>query len=296
MLHDLKNRTMRLGIIGGGRAAWAFGSIWRAAGLPLAGITVRAGSTSPVPQLLSLEVLRVPQLLAISDTVVVAVSDRAIPEIAGEVSLLGEEPSIFHCSGSLPSAVFGSRSNAFSLHPFRALPAVGEPVTFRDTLLVYEGPDSAVDSGREVVESCGALFGRITAEEKPRYHAAAVFAANYVAAMLQMSEEILETVQLEIPAGEPAAPATLRKAIVDLATSASMNWLHHEGAAAFTGPAARGERQVVAGHLASLKDLPDVGSIYRRLASVVLRRTSGTAWADDDDPVAKWLADSSFLP
>jgi predicted short-subunit dehydrogenase-like oxidoreductase (DUF2520 family) len=296
MLHDLKNRTMRLGIIGGGRAAWAFGSVWREAGLPLSGITVRAGSASPVPPLLSLEVLTIPQLVGISDVVAVAVSDRAIPAIASEVSLLGGDPRIFHCSGSLPSAVFGARSNGFSLHPFRALPAVGDPVSFRGMLMVYEGPDNAMSAARQVVESCGGLFGRISAEEKPRYHAAAVFAANYVAAMLQMSREILETVALDIPAAEAATSSTLRQAIVDLATSASMNWLHHEGAAAFTGPAARGEREVVAGHLASLSDLPDVGSVYRRLAAVVLRRTSGTAWADADDPVAKWLADSSFLP
>src|SRR5205809_1073105 len=32
---------VRLGIIGGGRAAWAFGSTWRRIGWPIAGVTLR---------------------------------------------------------------------------------------------------------------------------------------------------------------------------------------------------------------------------------------------------------------
>lgn len=287
---------MRLGIIGGGRAAWAFGSAWRAAGLPFSGIALRAGSASPAGRLLSLEVMTVQELLERSSVVLVAVSDRAIPAIAAEVSGLSAQPAIFHCSGSLPGSVFGSRPNAFSLHPFHALPAVGEPVTLRDTLMVYEGPDSAVVYGRRIVKSCGGIFGRVSAEQKPRYHAAAVFAANYVAAMLEMSEEILQSVVLDIPAADLSPTTILRRAIVDLAASASTNWLHQRGAAAFTGPAARGERQVVAGHLAVLGDLPHVERIYRQLATEILRRTAGTSAADGDDPLAKWLADSSFLP
>jgi len=287
---------MRLGIIGGGRAAWAFGSAWRAGSLPLSGIALRAGSASPTARLLALEVMSVPELLESSDAVVVAVSDRAIAAIAAEVSGLSDRPAIFHCSGSLPASALGDRLNAFSLHPFRALPAVGQPVTLRDTLMVYEGPDRAVAVGRRIVEGCAGLFGRVAAAEKPRYHAAAVFAANYVAAMLEMSEEILRSVRLEIPSADQPPLTALRQAIVDLAASASSNWLHQRGAAAFTGPAARGERQVVAGHLAALGALPHLEQVYRHLAGEVLRRTAGTAAVDGEDALAKWLRDASFLP
>ena len=285
---------MRLGIIGGGRAAWAFGSAWRAASLPLSGIALRAGSASPAARLLSLDVMTVAEVASTSDVVLVAVSDRAIPAIAAEVS--GAAGAVFHCSGSLPGAVFGDRSNAFSLHPFRALPAVGEPVTLRDTLMVYEGPDDAVHDALRVVEICGGIFGRIPAEQKARYHAAAVFAANHVAAMLQMSEEILQGVALDIPAADTPTLTILRRAIVDLAASASSNWLHQRGAASFTGPAARGERQVVAGHLAALAGVPHLQRIYRQLAAEILGRTAGAGALDGDDALEKWLSDNSFLP
>lgn len=284
---------MRLGIIGGGRAAWAFGCAWRAAALPLSGIALRAGSASPAARLLSLDVMTVAEVASTSDVVLVAVSDRAIPAIAAEVS---GAAAVFHCSGSLPGAVFGDRSNAFSLHPFRALPAVGEPVTLRDTLMVYEGPDDAVHDALRVVEICGGIFGRIPAEQKARYHAAAVFAANHVAAMLQMSEEILQGVALDIPAADTPTLTILRRAIVDLAASASSNWLHQRGAASFTGPAARGERQVVAGHLAALADVPHLQRIYRQLAAEILGRTAGAGVLGGDDALEEWLSDNSFLP
>jgi predicted short-subunit dehydrogenase-like oxidoreductase (DUF2520 family) len=287
---------MRLGIIGGGRAAWAFGSAWREGGLELSGISLRAGSASPTPALLALPVMSLPALSGSSDVIVVAVSDRSIAAIAAGIAELDERPAIFHCSGSLPASVLGSGASTFSLHPFRAFPAVGQPVTLRETLMVYEGPDSAVALGRQIVDGCGGIFGRVTAEEKPRYHAAAVFAANYVAAMLEMSEEILRTVDLETPAGALSSRSELRRAIVDLAGSASANWLRQTGAAGFTGPAARGERKVLAAHLAALRDLPHIERIYRQLAAEVLRRTGGIAAGDSDEALSKWLEDSSFRP
>jgi predicted short-subunit dehydrogenase-like oxidoreductase (DUF2520 family) len=258
-------------------------------------MAIRSGSPSPAARLLAVEVKSVQELVDASDIVIVAVSDRAIPEVAAHLSGLSPLQPRFHCSGSLPGAVLGDRPHTFSLHPFRALPAVGEPVTLQGSLMVYEGPDSAVADGRRVAESCGGQFGRLTAQAKPRYHAAAVFAANYVAAMLQMSEEILRSVELELPPdADPGS--TLRSAIVDLAQSASSNWLRQRGAAAFTGPAARGERKVVAGHLAALGDLPHLQEIYRQLAAEVLRRTAGDDPHDGVDPLAKWLADGTFLP
>jgi predicted short-subunit dehydrogenase-like oxidoreductase (DUF2520 family) len=239
-------------------------------------------------------VMTIPEVASTSDVVLVAVSDRAIPAIAAEVS--APAAAVFHCSGSLPGAVFGDRSKAFSLHPFRALPAVGEPVTLRDTLMVYEGPDDAVRDALRIVEVCGGIFGRIPAEQKARYHAAAVFAANHVAAMLQMSEEILQSVALDIPTADTPTLTILRRAIVDLAASASSNWLHQRGAAAFTGPAARGERQVVAGHLTALAGVPHLQRIYRQLAAEILRRTAGAEVPGGDDALEKWLSGHSFLP
>ena len=84
------------------------------------------------------------ELAADSDLLLLAVSDRAIEEIAA--TLPESSASIFHVSGSM-TAVRGG----FSLHPLRALPALGEASDLRDTLLVFEGNHR--DVAKEIAES-----------------------------------------------------------------------------------------------------------------------------------------------
>ncbi|HEY2829418.1 MAG TPA: hypothetical protein VGJ88_04815, partial [Thermoanaerobaculia bacterium] len=98
---------MRLGILGGGRAAWAYGSSWRRIGWPIDGVWLRAESQSKLPELLGVPRKEIADLDA--DLLLVAVSDRAIAEVCGRGRLsAGPEPAgsrphtLFHASGALP--------------------------------------------------------------------------------------------------------------------------------------------------------------------------------------------------
>jgi predicted short-subunit dehydrogenase-like oxidoreductase (DUF2520 family) len=237
---------MRLGIIGGGRAAWAFGSAWRQAGWPIAGIATRGDR--PITRLLDALQATAADLASTSDLILVAVSDQAIREVAA--SIPETDAVIWHASGSLTSVRGG-----FSLHPLRALPAVGEPVDLRDTLLVFEG--SRRDLAQRIASECGARFAEITAEQKPRYHAGAVFAANYVAALLDIANDLIGI-------------AGARHDVVALAESAIENWARHTDARRFTGPAARGDRDVMDRHLEILGPENDLALVYRLLAKRIL--------------------------
>src|SRR5918912_2702015 len=121
---------MRLGIIGGGRAAWAFGSTWRRIGWPIAGVVLREGAgrtpSSSIPSLLDVPLLSLEELALRSDLILIAVKDSAIKEFAERIP--PTSAVIFHCSGSMTSVRGG-----FSLHPLRALPALGAESDLRDT-------------------------------------------------------------------------------------------------------------------------------------------------------------------
>jgi predicted short-subunit dehydrogenase-like oxidoreductase (DUF2520 family) len=237
---------MKLGIIGGGRAAWAFGSTWRRIGWPLAGIALR--SRSAIAGLLDTPPRSVADLAGDADLILVAVSDRAIGEVAASVP--ETKAIIFHPSGILTSVRSG-----FSLHPLRALPAVGEPSDLRGALLVFEG--SHRELARRIAEASGARFAEIAAKQKVLYHAAAVFGSNYVAALLDIAEQLI---------GIDHA----RDDLAALATSAIDNWRSHADARRFTGPAARGDREVITRHLEALQRDPDVAELYRILAERIL--------------------------
>jgi predicted short-subunit dehydrogenase-like oxidoreductase (DUF2520 family) len=238
--------TMRLGIIGGGRAAWAFGSTWRRIGWPIDGIATR--SESPIAKLLAAQATTIEALADRAELILIAVSDRAIEEVAASIPHTGAV--IFHPSGALTSVRGG-----FSLHPLRALPPVGEPSDLRDTLLVFEG--ARRDIAQRIAAAASARFAEIAPEHKVLYHAAAVFGSNYVAALLDIAEGLI---------GIEGA----RDDLAELAESAIANWRRHSGPHRFTGPAARGDRKVLERHLAALRERPELAEIYRLLAVHIL--------------------------
>lgn len=242
---------VNLGIIGGGRAAWAFGSTWRRIGWPLAGVHLREGSTSPIAGLLQTRTLTLAELAATSDLLLIAVSDAAIANFARRIP--ETRAVIFHPSGSMTSVRGG-----FSLHPLRALPLLGDPSDLRDTLLVFEGAHKEI--AERIAAAAGARFAEIRPEAKPLYHAGAVFGANYVAALLDIAEELLREAGVE----------NVREDLVALTRSAVDNWARHRGAQRFTGPAARGDVDVVERHLAALAARPELAEIYRLLADRIV--------------------------
>lgn len=236
-----------LGIIGGGRAAWAFGSTWRRIGWPVAGVVLRDGSPSALPSHLDAPRRSVDELAQECDLLLLAVTDAAIQPLARE--LPQTRSILFHASGATPSVRGG-----FSLHPLRALPPVGEPVDLAGTLLVFEGEHR--DVGQAIADAAGARLIGITAAEKPLYHAAAVFASNYVASLLDISSELLGRVGIE----------EAREELALLAESAIENWAAHRDRRRFTGPAARGDRAVMESHLAALRNDPQLLQLYELLA------------------------------
>lgn len=239
---------MRLGILGGGRAAWAYGNAWRRIGWPLAGVWLRPESRSKLPELLGTRRCSVEELAAESELILVAVSDRACQEVVDAIPTT--EAIVFHASGALPAPRDG-----FSLHPLRVLPPVGEPSDLSDALLVFQGDHPK--TAKLIAVATGARFAEVTAEQKPLYHAAAVFGANYVAALLDISAELMKRAGLDDVRGD----------LVALGASAMHNWQRHDDGRRFTGPAARGDQPTMDRHLAAIAGDTQVAEMYKLLAA-----------------------------
>jgi predicted short-subunit dehydrogenase-like oxidoreductase (DUF2520 family) len=235
---------MRLGILGGGRAAWAYGSAWKRIGWPLSGVWLRDQSRSHITELLETPRLDLSDLAGSSELLLVAVSDRAIGEVAANIP--ETEALVFHASGALLSMRGG-----FSL---KSLPPVGQPSDLDDTLLVFEGEHRR--TAKLIAAAVGARFVELAAEQKALYHAAAVFGSNYVAAVLEIAERLMAR----------AGVTAVREDLVALARSAIENWRLHTDEKRFTGPAARGDQEVMAHHLAALREEPQLAQIYELLA------------------------------
>ena len=241
---------MRLGILGGGRAAWAYGSAWKRIGWPISGVWLRDGSQSRIAELLLTPRRDLEELASDAELLLIAVSDRAIADVAGAIPQT--DALIFHASGALLSVRDG-----FSLHPLKALPPVGVPSDLEGTLLVFEGEHRR--TAKVVAAAVGARFAAVAPEQKPLYHAAAVFGSNYVAAMLEIAQRLMER----------AGVAGVRPDLAALAMSALENWRAHDDERRFTGPAARGDEEVMSRHRDALRDDAQLARIYELLAEEI---------------------------
>jgi predicted short-subunit dehydrogenase-like oxidoreductase (DUF2520 family) len=248
---------MRLGILGGGRAAWAYGSAWARIGWPITGVWLRPESGSRLPELLAAPRRPIAELAAESEILLVAVSDRAIDEVSARVP--PTEAIVFHASGALPSPPDG-----FSLHPLKSLPPVGEEVDLRDALLVFEGAHRK--TAKLIAAAIDARFAEVSAGQKPLYHAAAVFGSNYVAVMLDIAEAMMRKSGID----------DARPHLVALARSAVRNWELHDDAGRFTGPAVRRDEETLRRHLDALAGHVQVADIYKLLADWIASSTVST--------------------
>lgn len=280
--------NMSLGVIAGGRAAWAFARTWRAVGRPIAGIALREGSRSPIPEVLGIERLSIEELSRRADLLFIAAPDGAIPDIARRLgTTVDPSKALFHASGSLTSEVFGGHPGGFSLHPLRALPAVGEPVELARTLFVFEGSDRGRSIAREFVTRIDGRVVEIEAAQKTLYHAAAVFAANHVAALLDVAHEMMQHAGL---------PADVKPQLAELARSAVENWTRHDTTKRFTGPVARADRAVLERHFEALEGDSARLALYRMLSLEIARAVTEGSDREESRALAQWLAAPPDVP
>jgi predicted short-subunit dehydrogenase-like oxidoreductase (DUF2520 family) len=261
---------MRVGIIGGGRAAWTFAQLFRRLQWPISGVALPAGSTSRLPELLATTRQSAGELAAHCDLMLLAVPDRVIREVAHEV---GDRDglTLFHVSGCLDSSILPTRRR-FSLHPLRALVDVGATVELGETLFVFEGSSDCEGLARELTAAGGAHFERIAPEAKTLYHSAAVFASNYIAAVCSVAEQLFR---------DAGITAEGRGAIAALAASAVDNWRGGAADRRYTGPIVRGDVECVSAHLEALSTHPSLRDLYARLGAILAADLTSSAQREE---------------
>ncbi|MDQ3389075.1 MAG: DUF2520 domain-containing protein [Gemmatimonadota bacterium] len=247
----------RLWIVGPGRMGLAFGLLLRAAGA-LESLTYTGGRSAPPSHPLLAGAAPFARLLAAGHPpeegttgILLAVPDAALTPAAEALAASGVPRGVpvLHLSGSRGaealSALAESGTPVGSLHP---LAAVADPVSgaerLRGAAYGVEGEGAARVFALRLVTAAGGVALPMEAGGKPLYHAAAVFASNYVVTLLALAERFMER------AGIPAAEG--RSALASLAAGAVENVREWGPAGALTGPVLRGERETILLHLSRL--------------------------------------------
>jgi len=169
--------------------------------------------------------------------------------------------SFVHCSGALGlDALHALKSNPIgSFHPLQSFPAPRPPEAFRGvTIAVDASTPALLRRLNALARRIGGRPRRVDDASRAMYHAAAVFASNYVVA------SVAEGVRLLQSAGWSRKDA--EQALVPLVEGVVANLRRRGIVRALTGPIRRGDVETVRRHLAVVEN-PD---LYRMLGAVAL--------------------------
>ncbi|NKI70355.1 DUF2520 domain-containing protein [Collimonas pratensis] len=173
---------------------------------------------------------------------------------------------VFHCSGALSSLELASASAlgaaVASIHPIRSFASPQQVAdSFAGTWCGSEGDTTALALLGPAFEAIGARLVAIEREQKTLYHAAAVFASNYLVTLIDVAQ------QAYVAAG--IAPELALKLIEPLLSESAANAFRLGPAAALTGPIARGDLATVARQLQALQQWrPQLADLYEQFATV----------------------------
>jgi len=194
--------------------------------------------------------------------ILVAVSDRAIETVAGELAAAGLDDGVaVHTCGALGPEVLAALArqdvSCGLLHPLQTV--TGGEQGVRDIpgcRFAVAGDAPAVEWAEWVVRLAGGVPLRIREESLSAYHAAAVMAGNYIVGLLDAAVILMRN------AGVDEREAL--DALAPLARASLENTLAAGPAKALTGPIARGDAATVRAHLrAAEKAWPGVARLYR---------------------------------
>ncbi len=271
-----------VGIAGSGRLAQALGRLLVQRGEPVVAIAGR----DPIRTRLAAEFIGndvapvgFSELPARASRFLIAVSDAAIGDVADTLApwVSGTEIALHTCGsrGIEELRTLHLRGIACgTLHPLQTIcsPEQGAGA-LRGVAFGISGDEPAMAWAEQIVERAEGQPLRIGPAERPLYHAAAVMASNYLAALIDAAQTLMAT------ATSSDREVALR-ALSPLIRTAVDNILERGPVEALTGPIERGDTGTVRLHLEALSSVPPhMKGLYCRagLHTVDLAQRKGLA-------------------
>ena len=255
---------MKIGIIGAGKVGTTLAIVFKKNNFDVIVASKHKESADRVAQIsgaVSLDIMDA----AKADIVFLSVPDAEIVNVSQYIkNVVNVNQIIVHLSGALSSSIISFlNANTCSIHPLKSF---ADPLiaanTMEGTLFTFEGSSTALKILEPIIEKIHCTVIKIRPEDKPLYHLAAVFVANYTVTLFDISQRMLKSIGFS---GNEA-----KSALLSLVSSVVQNIETQDAEGALTGPILRGDYKTVELHLACLKD-KNLKTIYKSLAFATLK-------------------------
>ena len=259
---------MRIGFIGAGRVGFTLGKYMKEHGAEVTGYYSRTSEhAEEAARFTDTEVYDSPdKLIKDSDYIYLTVSDNAIEplfrELDAKYDLTGK--TFCHTSGAMSSKAFADSKHevyGYSVHPnFAVSDKLTSYLNFQNAFITIEGSHQHLGEIVEFYRDIGLHVGVISAESKPKYHAASVFASNFVCGIYGTAIRLL----IECGFSDESAHMALKGLFLGNATGVA----ERGPVAQLTGPAERCDTKTINKHLEVLSDQD--AELYKLLTSETL--------------------------
>jgi predicted short-subunit dehydrogenase-like oxidoreductase (DUF2520 family) len=182
--------------------------------------------------------------------VFITTPDDAIPSVVSQVRW-SEGTGVIHCSGadSIDILEPARRSGAMvgSFHPLQTFAGVRQAIkNIPGSTFALEGEEPLLSVLKEMATALGGRWIKLQASDKVAYHAAAVFACNYLVTLVKMATDLWQTFSI------PSDQAT--QALLPLIRGTLHNIENIGIPQCLTGPISRGDTGTIEKHLKTLQE------------------------------------------
>jgi len=183
-----------------------------------------------------------------ADLYIVAISDRALPELHHTVKL--QEQLIVHTAGSVSrEALKHCSSNYGVLYPLQSLRKELDPQT-EIPLLTDANREAGRAQLRDFARTLSASTQEATDEQRGKLHVAAVFSSNFTNHLYALTARYCKEEQLDF------------RLLLPLIRETAGRIRHYPPSALQTGPAIRGDEPTLQRHLDLLNEHPALKQLY----------------------------------
>jgi Uncharacterized conserved protein len=244
---------VKIGLIGAGKVGTSLGKYLTTKDFVLSGFfdTDAIAAEKAATKTNSCKCASIQQLISNSDLVFLTVKDDNIASLAlvcAEESVSGK--TFCHCSGALSSKVMQPLRQkgawACSAHPLCAVSGFDDAQIFSNKTFTLEGDEQGLKMLQSLFSQTHNPFCIISSADKAKYHAAAVFASNFVCSLADISNSLFFECGFE--------PEQIGKMLWPLLEGNAHRIVHEGALSALTGPIERNDVLTVKNHLGALRD------------------------------------------
>ncbi|MBC8146969.1 MAG: DUF2520 domain-containing protein [Bacteroidetes bacterium] len=193
------------------------------------------------------------------DLIIVSITDNAIESVIRNVNF--GNTLIVHTSGSVAMDIFEKSSENFGVfYPLQTF-SKNKEVDFKYIPICVEANNNKnIHLLFELGKSISNDVRKINSEQRKIIHLAAVFACNFTNHLYSIADEILESNGIPFDILRPLIKETSNK--ID----------NNKPAEVQTGPASRGDSEIIQKHLGQLQNKPEFREIYDLLSRNILQK------------------------